>query len=100
MPKFLIVLVLVVDSVLVAQEKKQESAGSFGFHTGPHAPLAAPRDIDWPKQSEIVAVHEASRAWRSEHPGWQFLFDPRTNNVWRAFGPGIQAASAHAEKVE
>jgi hypothetical protein len=99
MLKSVLVALVVVCPLLVAQEK-DAAIGSFGFHTGPHAPGSPARDLDWSKQAAAAAHHDASRAWRAEHPGWSVLFDLRTGLPWRAFGPGIPVASHDAAKSE
>lgn len=98
MLKSAVLALVAVCPFLVAQEKT--SIGSFGSHTGPHAPGSPARDLDWDKQAAAAAGHVASRGWRAEHQGWTMLFDVRTGLPWRVFGPGIQVASRHPAQSE
>jgi hypothetical protein len=89
---------LVVCSLIVAQEKS--APHSWGSHVGPQAPDAARFDLDWGQQATLAGSHAASKNWREAHPDWTLALDPRTRLPWRAFGPGIQVASANADQAE
>ena len=89
---------LVVCSLIVAQEKS--APHSWGSHVGPQAPDAARFDLDWGQQATLAGGHAASKNWREAHPDWTLALDPRTRLPWRAFGPGIQVASANAGQAE
>jgi hypothetical protein len=82
-------------AALPAQSK--DSPGSWGSQVGPPPPSPPPRTLDWVDQDRLARAHGGWMAFAKENPGWQAIFDPRTGQLSRAFGPGIPILQAQPE---
>ena len=81
-------LVVVCASVCAAQVK--EVHGGWGEHLGPQPRSAPSPTIHWEVQSHLASDHAGWQQFLVEHPKWMGLFDERTGQLWRAFGPGFR----------
>ena len=91
-PASLLILVALLVPALPGQEKGKTGHG-WGVHVGPQAPSAAVRTLDFEAQREIAAGHAGWQRYLAEHPGWTALFDTRTGQPERAFGPGYSVTA-------
>lgn len=84
----LLLAAFVVLSVSLAPAQQKGEPPAWGTHVGPEAPSTPPRSFDVHEQRGLAAAHAGWQQFLTDHPGWNALFDARSGQPERAYGPG------------
>ena len=91
-------VLLAVAALAAAQEKVAVTA--VFPHVGPEAPSPTSFMLDWDEQADLAAAHPGWQEFAARYKGWKALLDPRTGQVKRAYGPGIQVTAPRPSEEE